>query len=73
MIDSVFRAGSNYYPQVFLKGCKYVFKEKEVSNYIIDGTDISSDSDIKNSDEENSDKESFNEKNYDKKNSDEEN
>ena len=28
LIDSVFRAGKNYY-QVFLKECKYVVKEKK--------------------------------------------
>ena len=36
LIDSVFRAGSNYYPQVFLEECKYVDKEKKKSKYIID-------------------------------------
>ena len=28
LIDSVFRTGKNYYPQVFLEECKYVAKEK---------------------------------------------
>ena len=28
LIDSVFRTGKNYYPQVFLKECKYIVKEK---------------------------------------------
>ena len=28
LIDSVFRTGKNYYPQVFLEECKYVVKEK---------------------------------------------
>ena len=27
LIDSVFRTGKNYYPQVFLEECKYVVKE----------------------------------------------
>ena len=27
LIDSDFRTGNNYYPQVFLKECKYVVKE----------------------------------------------
>ena len=27
LIDSVFGAGKNYYPQVFLKECKYVVKK----------------------------------------------
>ena len=28
-LDSVFRAGKNYYPQVYLEECKYVVKEKK--------------------------------------------
>ena len=28
LIDSVFRTGKHYYPQVFLEECKYVVKEK---------------------------------------------
>ena len=31
LIDSVFRTGKNYYPQVFLDECKYVVKEKKDS------------------------------------------
>ena len=31
LIDSVFRTGKNYYPQVFLEECKYVIKEKKDS------------------------------------------
>ena len=27
LIDSVFRTGKNYYPQVFVEECKYVVKE----------------------------------------------
>ena len=60
LIDSVFRTGNNYYPQVFLEECKYVVKEKKMSNYIIDGIEIS---DKENSDEKNSDEENFDEKN----------
>ena len=30
LIDSVFRTGNNYYPQVFLVECKYVVKEKKI-------------------------------------------
>ena len=56
LIDSVFRTGNNYYPQVFLEECKYVVK-KRISKYIIDDIEISSDSDRENSDEKNSDKE----------------
>ena len=54
LIDSVFRTGSNYYPQVFLVECKYVVKEKKMSEYIIDNIKISSDSDRENSYGENS-------------------
>ena len=53
MIDSVFRTGNNYYPQVFLEECKYVVKEKKMSKVIIDNIEISSDSNEENSDEEN--------------------
>ena len=47
MINSVFKTGKNYYPQVFLEGCKYVVTEKKFSKYIIDNIEISSDSDRK--------------------------
>ena len=57
MIDSVFKTGKNYYPQVFLEECKYVVQEKKIPKYIIDDIEIS-DSDKENSDEENSDEES---------------
>ena len=60
MHDSVFRTGRNYYPQVFLE-CKYVVKEKKIPKYIIDDTEISSDSDEKNSDEKNSSEENSDE------------
>ena len=73
LIDSVFRTGNNYYPQVFLEECKYVIKDKKVPKYIIDNIEISSDSNRENSDEENSDEENFDEKHFDEKNSDEEN
>ena len=36
LIDSVFRTGKNYYPQLFLEECKYVVKEKKIHNHIID-------------------------------------
>ena len=55
LIDSVYKKDKNYYVQVFLEECKYVFKEKKMPNYITDDIEISSDdSDRKNSDEENS-------------------
>ena len=68
LIDSVFKTGYNYYPQVFLEDYKYVVKEKKISKYIIDVIEISSDSDIENSDEENSGKKNSDEKNYDEEN-----
>ena len=52
LIDSVFRAGQNYYPQVFLKECKYLVKEKKMPKYITDDIEITSDSDSEDSDEE---------------------
>ena len=58
LIDSVFRIGRNYYPQVFLKECKYVVKEKKITKHITDDLEISSDvnfSDKKYSYEESSD------------------
>ena len=60
MIDSVYRIGKNYYPQVLLKECKYVVKEKKKPEYIIEDKEISSiDSDREDSDY--SDKENSNE------------
>ena len=51
LIDSEFKTGKNYYPQVFLEECKYVIKEKKIPKYIIDDREISSDSDRENPDE----------------------
>ena len=45
VINSVFRAGKNYYPLVFLKECKCDVGEKKIPKCIIDNTEISSDSD----------------------------
>ena len=36
LIDSVYRTGKNYYPQVLLEECKYVAKEKKMPEYITD-------------------------------------
>ena len=36
LVDSVFRTGKNYYPQVFLEECKYVVKKKKMPEYITD-------------------------------------
>ena len=51
MINSSFRTGWNYYPQVFLEECKCVVKEKKIPEYITGGIEISSDEE--NSYEEN--------------------
>ena len=56
LIDSVLKKNENYYPQVFLKECKSIIKEKMIERYIKDDLEISSD----NSDKEISDKELFN-------------
>ena len=54
-IDSVYRTGKNYYPQVFLEECKYFLKEKKMPGYINVKIETSSD----NSDEENFDEFKF--------------
>ena len=56
MIDSVFKTGENYYPQVFLEECKCIFKEKKMPK-CTDNLEFSSD-------EETSDEENCSEKNY---------
>ena len=43
LIDSVYRKDENYYPQVFQKNVKYIFKERKMSKSIADGIEISSD------------------------------
>ena len=40
-LDSTLKIDENYYPQVFLKECKYI--EKKVVRYLIDDLEISSD------------------------------
>ena len=67
--DLLFRTDKNYYPQVFLEECKYIVKEKKMSEYITDEIEISSDdSDRENSDEENSNEENSDEENFDEEN-----
>ena len=68
LIDSVFRTGNNYHPQVFLKEYKYVVKEKKMLKYITDDIEISSYSNREDSSEESSDEESFDEENCDEEN-----
>lgn len=43
MIDSVLKTEERYYPQVFLKGCKHIQKDKKVIRYITDDWKFSSD------------------------------
>ena len=68
LINSVFRTGQNYYPQVFLEECKFVVKEKMIPKYIIDDTEISSNSDKGNFEVESSYKESSSKENSDEEN-----
>ena len=63
MIDSVFRTGKNYYPQVFLEEREYIVKDKKMPEYVTDNIEISSDSDREDSDEVNSDETNSNEEN----------
>ena len=68
LINSVFRSGENYYPQVFLEEYKYVVEEKKpekkMSAFITDNIEISSDSDREDSDKEISSEENSNEENF---------
>ena len=52
LINSVFRTGKIFYPQVFLEKCKYVVQEKEVSEYITNKIKVFSDSNKKDFGEE---------------------
>ena len=65
MINSVFRTGKGYYPQVFLEECKFGVKERKMSEYITDDIEISSDdSNREDSDEEISNRENSDEKKF---------
>ena len=64
LIDSVFRTGKNYYPQVFLEECKYFVKGKKMPEYITGDIEISADSDREDSDEESSNEENSDEENF---------
>ena len=67
MLDSNFKTDKSYYPQVFLKECQYVIKEKKSHNYITDDVEISSDSDEEILEKIQMEKNSDYEKNYDEK------
>ena len=45
LINSVFRTGKNYYPQVFVEEFKYAVKRKYKREYMTNNIEISSDSD----------------------------
>ena len=45
LIHSVFKVSKNSYTLVILEECKYIVKEKEVSRYIAEDLQISSNSD----------------------------
>ena len=51
-----FKTGKNYHPQVFLKECKYIVKEKNIPDDTTDDIEISSD----DSGEENSFEKNYN-------------
>ena len=52
-IDSAFKMGKNYYPQVILDECKYIVQEKEKTRYAVHDLQFSFDDfDKRNSDEE---------------------
>ena len=34
--DSVCKTSKNYYPQVFLKECKYIVEEKKIKKFVND-------------------------------------
>ena len=57
LIDSVFKMGKNYYPQVFLEEGKYIVKERKVRKFIYNDLVISPEKFHK----KDSDKEDFNE------------
>ena len=51
-IDSVLRVGKKNYPQVYLEQCKYKTKKRELTNFIDDETNLTSDeSDLDDFDE----------------------
>ena len=43
MIDYVLKKDKNYYPQVFLRECNYIDKEKKLIRYITDDFEKSDD------------------------------
>ena len=47
MMESIFRTGKKYYPQVFIEEYKYVVKEKKVTEYITNEIETSDDDSYK--------------------------
>ena len=42
MLDSVVKVGQKFYPQVFLKECKYIKIKNKMFNYINDDLEVTS-------------------------------
>ena len=68
LIDSVFRTGKNYYPQLSVEEYKYVVKGEKISLSIFLMTYITSDSDREDSYGQNSFQENTDEENCDAEN-----
>ena len=65
LIETVFTAGKNYYPQLFFEECKYVVKGKKMPKYFIKDIETSFDKSHKvNFDEENSNQEISDKENH---------
>ena len=65
MIDFVFRTNKNCYPHRFLEECNYIEKDKNISKYVTNDMEISSnESDKEDFDEETSKRQKSNEESY---------
>ena len=52
MLDSVVKVGKKYYPQVFLKECKYIKRKNKMFSYINDDLEMTSSDDDDDNDDE---------------------
>ena len=66
LIDSAFRIGNNLLFSSVLEECRHVVTEKQMSEYINDGIQTSSDTDREDSDDENYNEENPDEENFEK-------
>ena len=57
MLDSVIRVNKKYYPQMFLKECKYVIRKNKMENLIHDDLDLNSSDKSDNASDNGSDNE----------------